>query len=148
MISKHWSLRPNSSNQPNSIPTFPPTQGLLSVADLTYECDIGLRQDLTEEMHDYWCRKGSGNCLNETASVVNAIQIDGGKKKSKKIFLQVLVLLFSAKWGKEEEKLALLPVIPLVQPKNFASNASCFHQKIVLSPEVASATGKMPHSEW
>ncbi len=39
-------------------------------------------------------------------------------------------------------------VIPQVQAKHFASNASCFHQKIALSPEVASATGKMPHSEW
>ncbi len=39
-------------------------------------------------------------------------------------------------------------VIPQVQAKHFASNASCFHQKIVLSPEVASATGKMAHSEW
>ena len=33
-------------------------------------------------------------------------------------------------------------VIPQVRAKHFASNASCFHQKIVLSPEVASATGK------
>ena len=39
-------------------------------------------------------------------------------------------------------------VIPQVQAKHFASNASCFYLKIVLSPEVASATGKMPHSEW
>ena len=39
-------------------------------------------------------------------------------------------------------------VIPPIQAKHFASNASCFHQKIVLSPEVASATGKMPHREW
>ena len=39
-------------------------------------------------------------------------------------------------------------VIPQVQEKYFASNASCLHQKIVLSPEVASATGKMSHSEW
>ena len=33
-------------------------------------------------------------------------------------------------------------VIPQVQEKHFASNASCFHQKIVLSPEVVSVTGK------
>ena len=39
-------------------------------------------------------------------------------------------------------------VIPQVQAKHFASNASYFHQKIVLSPEVASVTGKIPHSEW
>ena len=39
-------------------------------------------------------------------------------------------------------------VIPQVQAKHFASNASCFHQKIVLSPEVASVTGKIPQSEW
>ena len=39
-------------------------------------------------------------------------------------------------------------VIPQVQEKHFVSNESCFHQKIVLSPEVDSATGKMPHSEW
>ena len=39
-------------------------------------------------------------------------------------------------------------VIPQVQAKHFASNTIFFHQKIVLSPEVASATGKMPYSEW
>ncbi len=93
------------STQLNSIQTFPLTQGLLSVAALTYECDIGLWQDLTEEMRDYWCRKGSNDCLNETASIHNSIQIDG---KQKRFFLQVHVLLFFAKWGKEEEKLALL----------------------------------------
>ena len=59
------------STQLNSIQTFSLTQGLLSVAALTYECDIGLWQDLTEEMHDYWCRKGSNDCLNETASIHN-----------------------------------------------------------------------------
>ena len=48
----------------NYIQTFPPTQGLLSVAALTYEFDIGLWLDLTEEMHDYRCRKGSNGCLN------------------------------------------------------------------------------------
>ena len=103
---------------------------------------FGLWQDLTEEMRDYWCRRGSNDCLNETANIHNSIQIDG---KQKKIISQVHVLLFSAKWGKEEKKLALL--FPK-QAKHFASNASCFHRKIVLSPEVASATGKMPHSEW
>ena len=35
-------------------------------------------------------------------------------------------------------------VIPQVQAKHFASNASYFLQKIMLSPEVASLTGKMP----
>ena len=69
------------STQLNSIQTFPLTQGLLSVASLTYECDIGLWQDLTEEMHDYWCRKGSNDCLNETASIHNYIQIDGKQKR-------------------------------------------------------------------
>ena len=39
-------------------------------------------------------------------------------------------------------------VIPQVQAKHFASNASCFHQKIVLSPEVVSETEKIPLSEW
>ena len=73
-------LKSGESTQPNSIPTFPPTQGLFSVADLTYENDIGLWPDLTEEMRDYWCRKGSGDCLNETASIVNSIQI-GRKQK-------------------------------------------------------------------
>ena len=38
-------------------------------------------------------------------------------------------------------------VISQVQAKHFASNASCFHQKIVLSPEVVSETGKIPLSE-
>ena len=37
--------------------------------------------------------------------IANSIQIDG---KQKRIFPQVHVLLFSAKWGKEEKKLALL----------------------------------------
>ena len=128
----------NESTQLNSIQTFP-TQGLLSVATLTYECDIGLWQDLTEEIRDCWCRKGSNDCLNETASIHNSIQIDGEKRR---FFSQVHVLLFSAKWGKEEKKLAqyrksiLLPM------------QAVFNQKIVLSPKVASATGKMPHSEW
>ena len=93
------------STQLNSNQTFPLTQDLLSVAALTYECDIGLWQDLTEEMRDYWCRKGSNDCLNETASIHNSIQIDG---KQKRFFSQVHVLLFSAKWGKEGKKLALL----------------------------------------
>ena len=97
-------LKSTKSTQPNFIPTFPPTQGLLLVVDLTYECDIGLWQELTEEMRD-WCRKGRSDCHNETASNVNAIQIDG---KQKKIFLQVHVLLFSAEWREEEEKLALV----------------------------------------
>ena len=56
-------------------------QSLLSVVDLTYERDIGLWQDLTDEMHDYWCRKGSGDCLNETASIFNSIEIDGKQKR-------------------------------------------------------------------
>ena len=118
---------------------------MLSVAALTYECAIGLWQDLTEEMRDNWCRRGSNDCLNKTANIRNSIQIDG--EKNLNFFSQVHILLFPVKWGKEEKKLALL-VIPQVQAKHFASNASCFHQKIVLSPEVASATGKMPFSEW
>lgn len=28
-------------------------------------------------MITYWCRKESGDCLNETASIINSIQIDG-----------------------------------------------------------------------
>ena len=136
-------IKSTESTQLNSIQTFLLTQGLLSVEALTYECDIGLWQDLTEEMHDYWCMKGSNDCLNETASIHNSIQIDG---KQKKIFSQVNVLLFSAKWEKEGEKIG--SIIPQLQAKHFASNASCFHQKTVLSPEVASATGKMPHSKW
>ena len=34
----------STSRLPNSIPTFPPTQCLLSVVNLTYECDVGLWQ--------------------------------------------------------------------------------------------------------
>jgi hypothetical protein len=74
-------LKSSESTQPNSISTFLPTQSLLSVVALTYECDIGLWQDLTEEMRDYWCRKGSGDCLNETASIDNSIQIDGKQNR-------------------------------------------------------------------
>ena len=74
-------IKSTESTQLNSIQTFPLTQGLLSVAALTYECDIGLWQDLTEEMRDYWCRKGSNDCLNETASIHNSIQIDGKQKR-------------------------------------------------------------------
>ena len=71
-------IKSTESTQLNSIQTFPLTQGLLSVAALTYECDIGLWQDLTEEMRDNW--KGSNDCLNETASIHNYIQIDGKQK--------------------------------------------------------------------
>ena len=73
-------IKSTESTQLSSIQTLPQTQGLLSVAALTYECDIGLWQDLTEEMRDYWCRKGSNDCLNETASIHNSIQIDGKQK--------------------------------------------------------------------
>ena len=66
------------------------------------------------------------------------------KMENKKDFFASPRLLFSTKWEKEEKKLALL----FSQAKHFASNARCFHQKRVLSPEVTSATGKMPHSEW
>ena len=74
-------IKSTKSTQLNSIQTFPLTQGLLSVASLIYACDIGLWQDLTKEMHDYWCRKGSNDCLNETANIHNSIQIDGKQKK-------------------------------------------------------------------
>ena len=40
-----------------------------------------MRQDLTEKMHDYWCRKGSNGCLNEIASIHNSIQVDGKQKR-------------------------------------------------------------------
>ena len=36
----------------------------------------------TEEMHDYWCQKGSGDSLNETASTVNFLKKDGKQNKS------------------------------------------------------------------
>ena len=72
-------IKSTELTQLNSIQTFPLTQGLLSVAALTYECDIGLWQDLTEEMRDYWCRRGSNDCLNKTANIRNSIQIDGKK---------------------------------------------------------------------
>ncbi len=74
-------IKSTELTQLNSIQTFPLTQGLLSVAALTYECDIGLWQDLTEEMRDYWCRRGSNDCLNETANIRNSIQIDGKQNK-------------------------------------------------------------------
>src|SRR6218665_63096 len=74
-------LKSTVSTQPNPIPTSPPIQALLSAAALTYECDIGLWPDLTEEMRDYWCRKGSADCLNESASIVNSIQTDGKQKR-------------------------------------------------------------------
>ena len=53
MISKYQNLswiKSTESTQLNSIQTFPLTQGLLSVAAVTYECGIGLWLDLTEEM--------------------------------------------------------------------------------------------------
>ena len=46
-------IKSTESTQLNFIQNFPPTHGLLSVAALTYECDIGLWQDLTEEMRDW-----------------------------------------------------------------------------------------------
>ena len=97
-------LKSTESTPPNSIPTFPPTQGLLSVADLTYKSDIGLWQDLTEEMRDYWCRKGSGDCLNETANIVNGIQIDGNKKK----ILGSSCFTVLCQMREEKDKLALI----------------------------------------
>ncbi|XP_037790041.1 uncharacterized protein LOC119585465 [Penaeus monodon] len=123
-------------NRVNSIElysNFLTNSGLLSVADLTYERDIGLWQ----EMRDYWCRNGSGDCLSETAtgSIVNAIHIDG---KQKKYFCKSK---FNCSLPNGEKK-NCYSVIPHVQAKHFAYNGSCFHQKIVLSPGVASATGK------
>ena len=92
-------------------------------------------KDLTEEMHDYWCRKGSNDCLNETASIHNSTN----RWKIKKFFPRKFIFYCSLPNGGKKGS-----VILQVQAKHFASNASCFHQKIVLSPEVASATGKMP----
>ena len=135
-------IKSTESTQLNSIQTFPLTQRLLSVAALTYECDNGLWQDLTEEMHDNWCRKGSNVCLNETASIHNSIQING---KQKRFFASPR---FTVLCQMEKRRKETGSVIPQVQAKHFASNASCFHRKIVLSPEVASVTGKMPQSEW
>ena len=40
----------------------------------------------TEQMHDYWCRKGSGDSLNETASTVNSIKTDGKQNISHSCF--------------------------------------------------------------
>ena len=48
-ISEPKVIKSTESTQLNSIQTFPLTQGLLSVAALTYECDVGVWQDLIKE---------------------------------------------------------------------------------------------------
>ena len=138
-------LKSTESTQPNSIPTFPPTQGVLSVADqadLTYECDIGLWQDLKEEMRDYWCRKGSSDCRNETASTVNAIQIDGKQKR----YLCKSMFYCSLPNG-EKKKRNWLCYSPstgkslCLQCKLFSPQDSAFSKWILQLEECATANG-------
>ena len=91
-------------------------------------------------MRDYWCRKRRGDCLNETAKIVNAIQID--RKKEKNFFCKSMFYCSLPNGGKKKKNWLCFPQ---VQAKHFASIESCFHLKIVLSREVASAKRMVAH---
>ena len=77
-------------------------------------------------MRNYWCRKGSGACLNDTASIVNAIQIDG---KQKRYFWKSM--FYSSLPNGENKKRNWLGYSPST------SKAFCFQSKLLSSEDSA-----------
>ena len=82
--------------------------------------------------------KGSGDCLNETANIMNAIQIYG-----EYIYLQVNVLLLSAKWREEGEKLTLI-----FTKRNIMFPIQVIYNRRVILPDLTPMTGKWTQSQW
>ena len=81
---------------------------------------------------------GAGREAVTASMKLQAFILHSNRRKTKKIFLQVHILLFSAKWGKEEEKLALL------FPNT--GKAFCFQCKL-FSPE-DSAFSRSGFCDW